>query len=72
MFGKADTPEEAGKIIEVIKMYFDTNAKPHHHFYHQDSGKLEDIHIDEIKIKKRPKIPRGCKLDSIEVLINLD
>ena len=58
--------------ISSDKMYFDTNAKPHHHFYHQNSGKLEDIHIDEIKIKKRPKIPRGCKLDSIEVLINLD
>ena len=38
--------------ISSVKKYFDNSLNTHHHFYYQNSGKLEDIHIDEIKLKK--------------------
>ena len=39
----------------VRQMYFDPNAKPHHQLYHQKFWQLEDIHIDEIKLKEYQK-----------------
>ena len=61
-----------GIKVSSDKTFFDTNSKPHHHFYHKKSGKLEDIELKKIKISEIPKIPKGNKLDSIEVIINLD
>ncbi|MAY89813.1 MAG: transcriptional repressor [Rickettsiales bacterium] len=61
-----------GIKVSSDKTYFDTNSKPHHHFYHKQSGKLEDIELKKIKISEIPKVPKGRKLDSIEVVINLD
>ena len=61
-----------GIKVSSDKTYFDTNNQPHHHFYHKKLGKLEDIELKKIKISEIPKIPKGTKLDSIEVLINLD
>ena len=63
-------------IIKIIKtstekMYFDTNIKPHHHFYFKDSGELLDISDDQINISELPDIPRNNKVDSVEVVISL-
>ncbi len=57
--------------VSPDKMYFDTNNSKHHHFYYKDSGKLEDVAINKVKIDSLPVIPKGQKLESIEVLINL-
>ena len=57
--------------VNPDKMYFDTNYEPHHHFYYKDIGKLEDIDHNKIKIKSLPSVPKGNKLESVEVLITL-
>ena len=63
-------------IIKLIKtstekMYFDTNIKPHHHFYFKDTGKLLDISNDQINISELPNIPSDNIIDSVEVVISL-
>ena len=57
--------------ISPEKMYFDTNNGPHHHFYYKETGILEDISLDKIKISELPKIPDGRELQSVEVLITI-
>ena len=61
------------KAIKVSsdKIYFDTNLKEHHHFFCVKSGKLIDVETDKVRISKLPKIPRGKKFKSVDVIINI-
>jgi len=53
------------------KTYYDTNTKPHHHFLFEGSKILKDIPFEGIKIKKLPKLPKGMKVDDVEVLVKI-
>ena len=61
------------KAIKVSsdKIFFDTNLKEHHHFFCLQSAKLIDVETNKVKISKLPKIPRGKKLKSVDVIINI-
>ena len=61
------------KAIKVSsdKIYFDTNLKEHHHFFCVKSAKLIDVETNKVKISKLPKIPKGKKLKSVDVIINI-
>ena len=53
------------------KVFFDTNLKDHHHFYCQKTESLTDIKTNHVKILKLPKLPKGKKFKSVEVVINI-
>jgi len=53
------------------KVYFDTNTERHHHFFCKSTEKLSDIKSSDVKISYLPKIPRGKKLESVEVVVNI-
>ena len=61
------------KAIKVSsdKIYFDTNLKEHYHFFCVKSAKLIDVETNKVKISKLPKIPKGKKLRSIDVIISI-
>ena len=64
------------EIIKAIKVssdkiFFDTNLKEHHHFFCVKSAKLIDVETNKVKISKLPKIPKGKKLKSVDVIINI-
>ena len=61
------------KAIKVSsdKIYFDTNLKEHYHFFCVKSAKLIDVETNKVKISKLPKIPKGKKLRSVDVIINI-
>ena len=52
-------------------IFYDTNITDHHHFYCKKI-KLIDIDSSEVVISKLPKIPSGRKLDSVNVILDLD
>jgi Fur family iron response transcriptional regulator len=58
-------------VVEPGRSYFDTNAEDHHHFYYEDSGRLEDIPGDEISLNSLPKPPKGSRLSRVDVIIRL-
>ena len=43
----------------------------HHHLYHIDTGLLEDISADQVKIDELPDLPQGTELEDVDVIIRL-
>lgn len=58
-------------IIEANKVFYDTNLEKHHHLYHVDSGKLEDISALQVDLEQLPKLPHDTVLDDIDVIIRV-
>ena len=58
-------------MAEPGQKYFDTNTGPHHHFYHEHSGQLEDIHHEHIEIAGLPALPEGTTLSQVDVIIRV-
>ena len=66
---------ECGLLREVLvapgKVYFDTNAADHHHFFFEGSGMLEDIPADHVTLSKLPPTPAGSDVSRVDVIIRL-
>ncbi|HEX4506029.1 MAG TPA: Fur family transcriptional regulator [Alphaproteobacteria bacterium] len=66
---------ECGLLREVLvapgKVYFDTNADDHHHFFFEGTGMLEDIPADHVTLSKLPPTPAGSDVSRVDVIIRL-
>jgi Fur family iron response transcriptional regulator len=65
---------DAGLVREVTldsgRMWFDTNATTHHHFFIENTGTLIDIPDDNVDVATPPP-PRGFAVSSIDVVVRL-
>tara|TARA_B100000683_G_scaffold14135_1_gene14408 strand:+ start:94 stop:519 length:426 start_codon:yes stop_codon:yes gene_type:complete len=66
---------EAGLLRQVVvaqgRSYFDTNTADHHHFYFEDSGRLQDIDAGHVAFDRLPQTPDGTELHRIDVIIRV-
>lgn len=66
---------ERGMLREISiaagRSYFDTNITEHHHFYHERTGKLQDVAHDSVRITALPDAPAGEKIKRVDVVIRL-
>jgi Fur family iron response transcriptional regulator len=66
---------EAGLLREVVvepgRSYFDTNVDDHHHFYFEDSGRLQDIAGDAVRLAEVPEAPSGARIERVDVIIRV-
>lgn len=58
-------------VVDPGKSYFDTNTSGHHHFYHEDIGRLEDIPGDSVVLGQLPEPPAGTKIGRVDVVIRV-
>lgn len=58
--------------IDSTRSYFDTNTHEHHHFYFEQSGRLEDIDHNQIKLARVPEAPEGMSVSRVDVVIRVD
>ena len=58
-------------IVKKDKMWFDTNLSKHHHFYDEEEDKLFDIKETEINFSMLPSVPKGKKIKSVDIIINI-
>jgi len=58
-------------IVDASKSYFDTNTHAHHHFFHEDEGRLEDIAAPLLTVDHIPDLPQGTEISSIDVIIRV-
>ena len=66
---------EAGLLREIVvaggRSYFDTNVTDHHHFFFEDSGRLEDIPGHQVAIAALPAAPSGTTVRRVDVIIRV-
>ena len=66
---------DAGLMREVVvepgRSYFDTNVDDHHHFYFEDTGRLQDIPGNHVSLDGLPKPPDGTRVERIDVIIRI-
>lgn len=66
---------DAGLLREIAVdsscSYFDTNISSHHHFFHESSGRLEDIAGDRITVGDLPPPPVGTAVRRVDVVVRL-
>ena len=58
-------------VIEAGRSYFDTNTGDHHHFFHEDTGRLEDIPSDRINVSALPSAPKGTEVSRVDVVVRV-
>ena len=58
-------------VMDPKRFYFDTNTSDHHHFYFEDSGRLEDIVGSQVVISEIPAPPKGAAVDRVDVVVRL-
>jgi len=58
-------------VVEAGRAYFDTNTGNHHHFFHVDSGELEDLSDQSVHLAGLPDLPEGTTLERVDVVIRV-
>jgi Fur family iron response transcriptional regulator len=58
-------------VVDQGHSYFDTNLDPHHHFYFETSGRLEDIHAGGIEVTGLPAAPEGSAVARVDVIVRV-
>lgn len=58
-------------VVEPGRAYFDTNISGHHHFFFEDSGRIQDIDEDKITIAALPDVPAGTQLRRVDVVVRV-
>jgi Fur family transcriptional regulator, iron response regulator len=58
-------------VVEPSRSYFDTNVTDHHHFYFEDTGRMEDIPKGDLTVSSLPTPPEGCAIKSVDVVVRL-
>ncbi len=65
----------AGLLREIMvdsnRCYFDTNVSEHHHFFYEDSNRLEDIPNDDILVSRLPSAPAGETVRRVDVVVRI-
>ena len=59
-------------VVDASRSYFDTNISDHHHFFFEDSGRVEDIPADQIVVSALPPPPEGTTVRRVDVIVRLD
>lgn len=65
----------AGLLREVVvdagRTYFDTNIADHHHFFFEDSGRLQDVDGASVALSALPEPPAGARIARVDVIIRV-
>lgn len=58
-------------VVDSTRSYFDTNTGHHHHFYCEDSQRLEDIPGDVVSVGNLPAPPAGTVISGVDVVVRV-
>lgn len=56
-------------VVDPSKVVYDSNVRPHHHFYNVATGQLTDIPADRIQVSGLPPLPADVEPDGIDIIV---
>jgi len=56
---------------DTDRTYFDTNVSEHHHLFFEQTGALQDIPGDAVRIEGLPQPPSGASVRSVEIIVRM-
>ncbi len=57
--------------VHSERLIYDSNMRPHHHFYNVDTGELTDFDPQEVDIAQIPQPPEGTIAEGVEIVIKV-
>lgn len=58
-------------VIDPMRVVYDSNTAPHHHFYNTETGELFDIEERTMSVVGLPPLPQGTEVEGVEVIVRL-
>lgn len=58
--------------VDPSKIFYDSNTHAHYHFYHVDTGKLEDIPVSAVTLDHLPELPAGTHKERVDIIIRVN
>jgi Fur family iron response transcriptional regulator len=58
-------------VVEAGRSYFDTNVSDHHHFFYEQTGLLQDIPGEQVRLPVLPSPPDGTQVRRVDVIVRL-
>ena len=58
-------------IVDSSKSFYDSSTHLHHHFYHVDTGVLQDIDSDDVALQTFPTPPEGTELEGVDIIVRV-
>ncbi len=58
-------------VVEPGRSYFDTNVEDHHHFYFEETGRIEDIPGHDLRVLDLPEAPAGTRVARVDIIVRV-
>lgn len=58
-------------IADSTRVFYDSNTRPHHHFYDIDTGQLTDMEMDDVQLHQLPDVPAGREVEGVDIIVRL-
>ncbi len=58
-------------VVDPSKVFYDSNTRPHHHYFNLSTGMLSDIDDEQITLNQLPAVPGGTELEGIDIIVRL-
>jgi Fur family iron response transcriptional regulator len=58
-------------VVDSGRSYFDTNTSDHHHFFFEESGSLQDIPGEQVRVSEVPDAPEGTSVRRVDVIVRV-
>ncbi len=58
-------------VVDPSKIFYDSNTRPHHHYFNLSTGMLSDIDDEQVALSQLPTAPDGTELEGIDIIVRL-
>ena len=58
-------------IVDPERAFYDSNTGLHHHFYNEDTGRLTDFNLRDLRVSGAPQLPAGTIQAGMDVIVRV-
>lgn len=58
-------------VVDLRRVFYDSNISRHHHFYNEDTGELSDFPAEEMCITRMPVSPAETVRTGVDIIIRI-